>query len=47
MNLLLIILLILVLAGTFHYSPTIGNYPMGVAGIVLIVVLVLAISGSI
>ncbi len=47
MNLLLIILLVLILAGAFHYSPTIGPYPMGGAGIVLVVVLILVISGRI
>lgn len=46
-NLLLVIILVLILAGTFHYSPTIGPYPMGGAGIVLVVVLILVIFGRI
>jgi hypothetical protein len=47
MNILLLIILILILAGTFHYSPSWGPYPMGGAGVVLLVVLVLVLTGHI
>lgn len=47
MNILLLIILILILAGTFHYSPSWGPYPMGGAGVVLLVVLILVLTGHI
>lgn len=47
MNIILIFLLILILAGTFHYSPSWGPYPMGGAGVVLLVVLILVLTGRI
>ena len=53
MNILLIVVLILLLAGSFgtapiwHYSSSWGYGPSGSIGIILIVLLVLAILGKI
>lgn len=47
MNILLIVILILLLGGAFHYSPAFGPWPAGGLGIVLLVILILVIFGRI
>jgi hypothetical protein len=47
MNILLIVILILLLGGAFHYSPTFGPWPAGGLGIVLLVILILVVTGRI
>jgi predicted ABC-type exoprotein transport system permease subunit len=43
MNTVLLVLILVLLFGAFHYSPAIGPYPAGGLGIVLIVLIVLLI----
>lgn len=47
MNILLIIVLILLLGGAFHFSPTVGTWPAGGLGIVLVVIVILVVTGRI
>ncbi len=47
MNLALIIVLALLLAVAFYFSPTIGNWPMSGISIVLVVIVILVVTGRI
>lgn len=47
MNTVLLVLLLVLIFGAFHYSPVIGPYPAGGLGIVLVVVLLLVLFGRI
>ncbi len=46
-NALLLIILLIILIGSVHYSPTIGPWPGYSSGLVLLVVLLLVIFGRI
>lgn len=47
MNTVLLVLLLVLIFGAFHYSPVIGPYPAGGLGLVLVVLLILALVGRI
>lgn len=45
MNTVLLVLILVLLFGAFHYSPAIGPYPAGGLGIVLVVLIILLLLG--
>lgn len=47
MNTVLLVLLLVLIFGAFHYSPVIGPYPAGGLGLVLVVIVILLLVGRI